>query len=319
VGDVLTGSATPGVGVTLVVAAAPEDGRGHAARAVALAEALVEVGVAVGIRYLRGGPTATERRRLDELGVGDDGGRSAGVTVVDLPDPNELDPGGLGAVVVFDDRELFRGRADVIVQPSLPKWRGPATAGRVLAGYGYAPIARRWLAAREHAGSPSADLPRVLVCFGGSDPARVTERIGPAVAADPRWTTSVVVGADFGGRLPRGVEAVRDPADLPERVASADLVLLGAGTMKFEVACLGRPMLLLAVVDDQLPVGPPFAATGAAEWLGDGREIDPASVVELVAALIADPAQQQTMGRNAAATIDGRGGSRIAEVIRAIR
>ena len=93
------------------------------------------------------------------------------------------------------------------------------------------------------------------------------------------------------------------------------LVVGGAGTMKFELALLGRPMVLLAVVDDQLPVGPPFAATGAAHYLGDGRTIDPAEVVTAVASLMADAPARAAMAERARALVDGRGADRIAAAV----
>ena len=89
----------------------------------------------------------------------------------------------------------------------------------------------------------------------------------------------------------------------------------GAGTMKFELALLGRPMILLAVVDDQLPIGPPFAATGAARFLGDGREVDPSEVVSAVAALMADGPARTAMGERGRTIVDGRGAERIAAAV----
>jgi UDP-2,4-diacetamido-2,4,6-trideoxy-beta-L-altropyranose hydrolase len=107
----------------------------------------------------------------------------------------------------------------------------------------------------------------------------------------------------------------RDPADLVERLASADLVLLGAGTMKFEAACLGRPMAIVAVADDQLPVGPAFAATGAARYLGDGRTVEPDAVIRVVTELLADHRAMRALAETAASVIDGRGADRVANAV----
>ncbi len=244
--------------------------------------------------------------------------------VVDLPDlaaaVDRFDPDRL---IVFDDRVAFRGRAAVVVQPSLPSWAGPGTARRVLAGYANAPVAEayRRLRAKLASAQPpeAAERPRLVACFGGSDPADVMGRIGPGLAADPRWTAELVVGAGYRGSTESWpTRAVRDPADLPERLAAADLVLIGAGTMKFEVACLGRPAILLAVADDQLIVGPPYAATGAADYLGDGRTIDPELVRAAVARLLADRPRRAAMARTARDLVDGDGARRIAEAVLAV-
>lgn len=241
--------------------------------------------------------------------------------VVDLPDLDSAQERAPAArLVVFDDRDAFRGRAAIVVQPSLPTWSGGGGAGRVLAGFDYVPVAARYRELRaanvrpprRPAGSP-AD---VLVCFGGSDPQLVTERLVPTLVRGRGWRATAVVGADYAGRtetLP--IPIVRDPGDLPERLAACDLVLMGAGTMKFEVASLGRPAVLLAAADDQLAVGPAYAATGAAIWLGDGRTIDPAVVRDALDGLIAEPGRLTAMSARAGEVVDGRGAERIADAI----
>lgn len=311
--------------VHLVTAGGPADGGGHLSRAVAMAEALAGTGARASFEILRGAPTESQADRLSELGVGmgsvsDD---ADAVVLVDLPDPNEV-----GArwpadrLAVFDDREWFRGAAALVIQPSLATWGGPADAGRVLAGYDYAPIRS---SLRRLADEPPADAApaEVVVCFGGSDPADVSARVAPAIAAGGAWSTVAIVGSGYRGRLDELGRAgrttypkvLRDPPDLEPRLAAATLVVSGAGTMKFELALLGRPMILLAVVDDQLPVGPSFAGTGAAEYLGDGRSIDPATVVATVTRLIADQAARASMAARGRAVVDGRGAERVAAAV----
>jgi UDP-2,4-diacetamido-2,4,6-trideoxy-beta-L-altropyranose hydrolase len=309
--------------VHLVTAGGPADGGGHLSRAVAMAEALTGAGARVSLEILRGAPTRSQAGRLRELGVGAGGAAANAAILVDLPDPNEI-----GArwpaerLAVFDDREWFRGAAALVIQPSLATWSGFADAGGVLGGYDYAPIrsSLRRLAAEP---PPEATPTEVVVCFGGSDPADVGARVVPAIAAGGAWSTVAIVGPGYRGRLdefgragsPIDLNVLRDPPDLEPRLAAATLVVSGAGTMKFELALLGRPMILLAVVDDQLPVGPPFAGTGAAEYLGDGRTIDPAAVVAAVTGLMADQPARASMAARGRAIVDGRGADRVAAAL----
>ena len=129
--------------VHIVTAGGPADGGGHVSRAVAMAEALAGAGATVSFEILRGAPTDSQADRLSELGAGmgsvsDD---ADAVALVDLPDPNEVGAGWPAErLAVFDDREWFRGAAALVIQPSLATWGGSADAGRVLAGYDYAPI-----------------------------------------------------------------------------------------------------------------------------------------------------------------------------------
>jgi spore coat polysaccharide biosynthesis predicted glycosyltransferase SpsG len=309
--------------IRFVASAGPMIGGGHLARAVALAEADWQAGSDLELSLVEGSPSPAQRERMHAAGarlVPLDAPITPGtVVVLDVPDPSPLaerwSPEGLA---VFDDRESLRGRAGLVIQPSLPSWAGPAEADAVVAGFEYAPVARG--VRRRRAASLTTPLlsgarPRLLVCFGGSDPDRVTERIVPALGqldAD----LDVVIGAGYRGPIDGWrVNTDRDPPDLVERLATADLALLGAGTMKFEAACLGRPMLLLAAADDQRPVGPAFASTGAARYLGDGRTIDPDAVAEAARTLLADRPGLAALGSSAASLVDGAGADRIAAAV----
>jgi spore coat polysaccharide biosynthesis predicted glycosyltransferase SpsG len=320
--------------VHLLTTGGPEDGRGHVSRAVAMAEALTGAGAKVCLEVLRGSASRAQRDRLLELGVRFGPPDDEAVALVDLPDPNAIgNRWPPERLALFDDREWFRGEAKVVIQPSLATWSGSARAGRVLAGYDYAPIrsSLRQLAAEPVPESMPAE---VVVCFGGSDPEDVSARLAPAIAAVGPWSTVVVVGPGYRGRLaetdpgvevtagnagearhPADLRVLRDPPDLDRRLARASLVVCGAGTMKFEIALLGRPMILMAAVDDQLPIGPPFAATGAARYLGDGRTIDSALACGAVAELMADEPARAAMAGRGRAVVDGRGADRVAAAV----
>ena len=322
------GRALSGPLLTVLASAGRSEGRGHLARALALAEAAQEQRLPCVIALLRGEPSTAERGRAHAAGAAfaapgelrDVLRGDAAPLVVDLPDPNEAGPAVLARATVFDDRQLLASPARVIVQPSLPSWTPApgARAGRALVGYAFAPLGRSVLRViGERRPRPprreSADL-RVVLCFGGSDPHDVTARLGVALAADPRWSLDLVVGPDYRGAAEaRGLTLLREPPDLAGLLAAADVAVLGAGTMKFEAAALGTPAILVAVADDQLPVGPPFAATGAAAWAGDGRDVGPSRVVELLAALALDPGRRAGMARRGPEVVPGDGARRIVD------
>ncbi|MFI5225134.1 MAG: hypothetical protein ACHQ3P_00500 [Candidatus Limnocylindrales bacterium] len=236
---------------------------------------------------------------------------------MDLPDPNEPSLPPDERIVVFDDRELFHGDAAILIQPSMPSWAGGGgRADRVLAGYAYAPIGD---AVRRHRpainGGVPAD-PYIVVCFGGSDPFDVTGRLAPALGAFPGARTVIVVGADYRGSIvDGGLDVRRDPDDFIDLIAGATVVVGSAGTIKFEAAYLGRPMILVAVVDDQLPVAPPFAATGASRYLGDGRRVSPDVVRRATIELLGDEVRRSAYGARGRSIVDGRGADRIVEAV----
>ena len=322
------GRALSGPLLTLLATAGRGEGRGHLARALAVAEAAQERRIPCAIVLLRGEPSAAEQGRARAAGAAFRSSWAPAALetpgavrpqpdplVVDLPDPNEIDPPVLARATVFDDRRLLASPARVVVQPSFPSWTPApgAGAGSALIGYAFAPLGRSiLLAAEERRPRAASAVPRVLVCFGGSDPHDVTGRLAVALAADPRWSLDLVVGPDYRGVAEAGgLAVVREPPDLAQRLASADVAVIGAGTMKFEAAALGTPAILVAVADDQVPIGPPFAETGAAAWAGDGRRVDPAFVVELLAALALDPERWAGMARRGPEIVPGDGARRI--------
>jgi spore coat polysaccharide biosynthesis predicted glycosyltransferase SpsG len=278
------------------------------------------------LQLVRGRLTAGESARAGAAGalvVAADAASGAGVVVVDLPEPNDADTAS-ARLVVFDDRNRFAGRAAIVVQPSQPTWTGPGEGNLVLAGPEVAPIADAYRRLRSSGlggerGGKTGPV-RVVVGFGGSDPARVGERLAPILAPAQGWRAELILGAGYEGPTDDWpVDLVRDPRDLPERLAAADLLVLAAGMMKYEAACLGRAAILVAAADDQLTVGPSFAATGAAIYLGDGRTIAPERVRDAIDALAGDPDRRAAIGARAAEVVDGRGAERLAEAIMGLR
>lgn len=304
----------------MITAAGPSTGRGHLGRQLAVAEHLIADGLAVDLVLRHGELSPGQAERVRALGIQVGAGRDAAATIVDLADPNETVGAPAERLVLFDDGERFAGSAAIVIQPSMPAWTGPpgARAELVLAGFDYVPIAMA--VSRAAAQGDTDRAPYLVVCFGGSDPSDVSARIGPALAGLAGTRTVVVVGADYRGSLRAGgaddaPDVRRDPAEFIDLLAGATLVVTSAGTLKFELAVLGRPMLLLAVADDQLATGPAFAATGAARYLGDGRLTPPSVVRSVAEALLADPGSLATYGRLARSVVDGQGGRRIARAV----
>jgi spore coat polysaccharide biosynthesis predicted glycosyltransferase SpsG len=311
--------------VRLVTAAGPAIGHGHVSRSLSLGEADWPPAVRLELEVDASVLSATERRRSASAGIAlvEPGtpASSTSIIVIDRPDPTaaakayERNPR-----VVFDDAETFTGRADIVVQPSAGHWDGRALTPRVLTGYRWVPLGRAWRErmVRGDPSDPAGDRgssPTVLVCFGGSDPHGITARISPALAFDPRWSTTIVLGHGYQDERPAGTDIRVDPTDLPHLVEIADLAVISAGTIKFEVAAMGCPALLVGVADDQRDVGPAFAATGAARWIGDGRIVKPEHVRDIVADSLADPEGLKAMTRTGRMVVDGLGGDRLAAEI----
>jgi spore coat polysaccharide biosynthesis predicted glycosyltransferase SpsG len=170
------------------------------------------------------------------------------------------------------------------------------------------------------------------VTLGGSDPLGLTEPVVLAVRrALPRASLDVLLGPLFHPipaldalaaasagllRLHRGVD---DPAPL---MGEADLAVSGGGQTLYELAATGLPTVALGVASNQegnlsslaavptLLRAPVPASPASDEW---------SAVTEIVRALASDRQLRQRINDEGRKLIDGRGASRVAAAILALR
>lgn len=207
-------------------------------------------------------------------------------------------------------------------------------AGRpMLLGPGYAllrPEFRQW---REAALlRRDGEVRRVILAFGGSDPARASGACLAALAAAladdlaaGRLQIELVMGAAaaHGAELARAYAAVPGIAvacavpDMARRFAAADLFVGAGGSMSWERACLGLAGITVALADNQEPLCRELAAAGEGlhlgPWRGDAAQLR--ELVEAVLALRAAPARVLAMGQALAARCDGAGAARVAAAL----
>jgi len=126
---------------------------------------------------------------------------------------------------------------------------------------------------------PRSELRRVLVFFGGVDPANLTGRALEALL-DPALA-DLAVDVVLGGQSPHR-EAVaellaRRPhttlhgplPSLAGLIARADLAIGAGGATTWERACLGLPSLVVPIAANQLPFAEALAQAGHLQLLGD--------------------------------------------------
>lgn len=316
--------------------ASAEGGVGHLVRALSVADAAQAAGHTVAVAGAIESPLA-ERLLAD-----------SGLEATDATENLEILAAEQGATVVHVDdyaigaeaREQVRacgallssiedgtfGRrpADVVVDPTLrTEWiaRPEDGSGTVLLGIDYAPMRADVRAARERRPAEARDIgpaARVLIVMGGTDATGAAgtlaavcseaESIGQVsvIAPERNWDE---VRAEAGD----GIDLIAPSTDFLERASAADLVVSAAGTTAWELACIGVPSLLVAVVANQ-KAGYAAALTeriacglGSLEQVRADQSAATAAVEEAVAAL-------RTVGpwtRVGREEIDGRGAERI--------
>ncbi len=147
--------------------------------------------------------------------------------------------GALGVAVGIDEGGAARQTFPLLVDtfPIPPEHGGPNIADP---GFLPQPAHRR---------PPPERFRRILISFGGEDPAHLTEKMSAWLLEEGNYSPedlTVVLGPLFGGRsLPEGVLTLNAPDNLAEMLADYDLVFTSFGLTAYEAAAAGTGVLLL--------------------------------------------------------------------------
>jgi spore coat polysaccharide biosynthesis predicted glycosyltransferase SpsG len=320
--------------------AGAQRGVGHLVRCVALAEELVERGVAVKFLSDLGGLTWAEqqltRRGLpwhpapydpvalvaacDRLGLD--------ALVIDsytLPTEHSVAVRRSGRPVLAIVDGDFRGQtADIYVDQNLDAVID-ADEALGLAGLDYA-LLRNAVRQLRPLGAPvhlTSRTPKVVAVFGGTDPYRAAPQIADLLAATGVAFDATVVAADESLRddllaVEAGpgqhFEIISPTDDLPKLLAGADLAVSASGTSTWELLCLGLASALVWVVDNQILGYERTIAHGYAAGFGRLGQFTDKSV-EVLRELLTQPGSRSALAVRAWGAVDGRGVERVADAL----
>ena len=251
---------------------------------------------------------------------------------IDPPYQHVLRGAGLRWLQQFDASTPFDYWCDVLVNASpfetrddyLP-WLKRPDAQRTLFGPSYAVLRPDFAALSVRPdGRP---VRRILVAFGGGDDrgalslglTALAGRFGPNVilvlVAGKANPNHAALAAQIA-TLPRGqAELHVDPADMPRLMASCDLAVIAGGTMSYEAAICGLPMVFVGLAANQeRPCRGWVDLTGAA-FLGTVPDVTAQAVHDAVAALVADRPARTRMAAAGRAVVDGKGADRLLDAL----
>jgi UDP-2,4-diacetamido-2,4,6-trideoxy-beta-L-altropyranose hydrolase len=236
---------------------------------------------------------------------------------------------GLRLLVVDDEARPRQYVADLVLNqaayavPGLYPIHGPSTA--LLLGTRYALLRREFLRARPTERSQTPRTQRVLVTLGGADPDNCTRTVLEAIAGIEKLRTIAAVGPSnshameleklaqgAGGRI----TVWRNPPDMSQLMAWADLAISAAGSTCWELAFMGLPMLLVVLAENQRPGATSLEKLGLARNLGWHTKLSADTVRSALTQTMDDPALRASMSRKGLNLIDGRGASRIVTEMR---
>lgn len=216
-------------------------------------------------------------------------------------------------VVTFEDRGPGAAGADLVINDL---YLDETLGERQLSGVEHALLAPAFDLVGPRP-APEGPVQTLLVLFGGTDPASLTERTLAALAAlGFAGRTLVVEGPgrqnrplDLAAYGLRG-EVRRNVAYMPELMLQADLAVSSAGRTVTELMCLGVPTLVLCQNEKELTHSHASPAFGVMN-LGLGRLVSAETLRDNLALLIAQADLRRSMHARAVAATRNRANHRI--------
>lgn len=231
-------------------------------------------------------------------------------------------------IMVIDDLADRPHDCDLLLDQN---WHGAQTASRYaglvsaecthLLGPRYALLQPEYAALRAQMPQRDGKVRRVLVFFGGSDPANLTARALEALMADAFAHLQVEIVAGRNHPDPQGLAAgaARRPRTsfaqalptLVEAMARADLMISGGGATTWERMCLGLPALVVSLAENQTATSAALAEAGYQTYLGTAEHVTAQTFTAALHDALAHPERLRTQSSRARELVDGRGVARV--------
>lgn len=172
--------------------------------------------------------------------------------------------------------------------------------------------------------TPAQGTLRVLLSFGGSDPAdllsaathalagedvHLTAVLGPSYANTPRYR------AQWGGRVVMHNGPVTLDNDMASHMADADVLVCSGGMTVLEAACVGLPCIVMAQNDREHERRLVWQHWYTGLYLGRWHEVHYKDITRAVQLLRSSPDVRQQMTSAGRARVDGHGAQRVAWAI----
>jgi len=236
--------------------------------------------------------------------------------------------------VIDDFAQLDGWAADLLLDQNLGaapgQYPGLPSSARCLFGPGYSLLRREVIeAANDRTDGAAESVGRILVTFGGSDPARLTPVALDAIDAaglDGVTVTAIVgpVCPDLeairsqAGRMGIRTEIAIDPSDFARRLATADLAVSAAGSTCWELLALGTPAIVTAVSDNQIGVARGLSHAGAAVDMGRAGTWSTADLSRAIHDLVGDIERRRSMIDAGKEILGGNGAAKVVAAMQAI-
>jgi len=178
-----------------------------------------------------------------------------------------------------------------------------------LLGPKYVLLRPEFAEARQRLGTRDGSVRRILIFFGGSDPANQTGKALDAIRRirKPGISVDVVVGAGNPHRHEieslchemQNTQYYCQVSNMAELIGAADIALGAGGATTWERCALGLPALTVVFADNQLQTTLDLEQIGVTEFLGWADKITASDLAQAIERLIENPARLKNLSERA--------------------
>ncbi len=194
---------------------------------------------------------------------------------------------------------------------------------RLLLGTRFCLLRREFLQWREWKRVISPQVRKILVSMGGSDAGNVTSKVLPALKSIQAEVIAVAGGSnphveslEREAKSDVGFRLLKDVENMPALMAWADVAVVAAGSICWEICVTGLPSILVVTASNQKDVAETLARAEAALAL-DSRTNDMAvSMPPLLRKLADSDSFRQSLSSKARELVDIDGAARVASILR---
>lgn len=194
-------------------------------------------------------------------------------------------------------------------------------AARLLLGPRYAVLRPEFV----HMSSclPEGHTQKILVTFGsGDDRGAIQFVLESLVPNTPATVTYLVIVGKHNPRNQKLMEWIKtygqnrvdlkiNPPHIARLFASCNLAVMAGGTTTYEVSCLGLPMILVAIAENQIRHSIAWEKIKAAKYIGTFKNINSDDLICSINEYIKPGAKKHCIPK----VVDGLGSTRVAESI----
>jgi UDP-2,4-diacetamido-2,4,6-trideoxy-beta-L-altropyranose hydrolase len=195
---------------------------------------------------------------------------------------------------------------------------------RMLLGPRYALLQETYADMHQNAKPRKGPVKKVLVFFGGADPANITGRVLNAIKLldGNNVTVDIVIGTSNPLRFELMAQAATLPnviahTDLPSLaplISMADIALGAGGTTNWERLCLGLPTFVVTFSENQEAITDELDRRGLVFWLGNALDIGETVLLNALTNMLKWDRMEEC-SLKCLRQVDGLGASRVANAL----